>query len=191
MKKKTTAIILAMAMAASLAACGGSSAAKTDSAPAEEAAEETAEEEAEAPEEAAEETADASADAASGEGVTLTIAARGGTYAEVIKAAIPAFEQENGCKVEVLELEGDDLHSKLALDAPNAEGAYDLAMVDGSWVAEFTENNVAANLTELGFAYDDDLIPATYSTLTMPKKKLCRSFPLLPEASSIMKDSSA
>ena len=42
MKKKTTAIILAMAMAASLAACGGSSAQKTDSAPAEEAAEETA-----------------------------------------------------------------------------------------------------------------------------------------------------
>ena len=163
MKKKTTAIILAMAMAASLAACGGSSAQKTDSAPAEEAAEETAEEEAEAPEE----TADASADAASGEGVTLTIAARGGTYAEVIKAALPAFEQENGCKVEVLELEGDDLHSKLALDAPNAEGAYDLAMVDGSWVAEFTENNVAANLTELGYAYDDDLIPATYSTLTV------------------------
>ena len=28
-------------------------------------------------------------------------------------------------------------------------------------------------------------------TVTMPKKKLCRSFPLLPEASSIMKDSSA
>ncbi|MDO5456311.1 MAG: extracellular solute-binding protein [Eubacteriales bacterium] len=161
MKKKTTAIILAMAMAASLAACGGNSAAKTDSAPAEEAAEET--EEAEAPEEGAEETTEA----ASGEGVTLTIAARGGTYAEVIKAAIPAFEEENGCKVELLELEGDDLHSKLALDAPNAEGAYDLAMVDGSWVAEFTENNVAANLTELGFAYDDDLIPATYSTLTV------------------------
>ncbi len=34
-------------------------------------------------------------------------------------------------------------------------------MVDGSWMAEFTENGVLANLTELGYELDDDIIPAT------------------------------
>ena len=34
-------------------------------------------------------------------------------------------------------------------------------MVDGSWMAEFTENGVLANLSEMGYSFDDDIIPAT------------------------------
>lgn len=54
-----------------------------------------------------------------------------------------------------------DLYSGIALDAINDKGSYDLCMVDGSWMAEFTENGVLANLTELGYSLDEDVIPAT------------------------------
>ena len=55
----------------------------------------------------------------------------------------------------------DDLHTGIALDAVNDVGTYDLCMVDGSWMAEFTENGVLANLSELGYSFDNDIIPAT------------------------------
>lgn len=92
---------------------------------------------------------------------TLTLALRSGTYSDVIKKCLPEFEKANNVKCEVLELAEDDLHSKLALDATNKKGAYDLCMVDGSWMAEFTANGVLANLSELGYKFDDDIIPAT------------------------------
>ncbi len=91
----------------------------------------------------------------------LTLALRSGTYANVIKLCLPEFEKQFNVKTEVLELSEDDLHSKLALDATNKDGAYDLCMVDGSWMAEFTANGVLADLSELGYALDDDIIPAT------------------------------
>ena len=92
---------------------------------------------------------------------TLTLALRAGTYAEVIKKCLPAFEAKHNVKTEVLELAEDDLHSKLALDAANSAGAYDLCMVDGSWMAEFSSNGVLADLGALGYELDDDIIPAT------------------------------
>lgn len=96
-------------------------------------------------------------------GETLTLALRAGTYADVIKECLPEFEQQYGVTCEVLELEEDELHSGIADDAAaNPEnGAYDLVMVDGSWKAEFTASGVLANLTEMGYEFDDDIIPAT------------------------------
>lgn len=91
----------------------------------------------------------------------MTLILRGGTYGEVIKAVLPAFEAEHNVTCEILDLSFDELHSKIALDAVNATGAYDLCMVDGSWMAEFTANNVLANLSEMGYSFDDDIIPAT------------------------------
>ncbi len=92
---------------------------------------------------------------------TLTLALRSGTYSEVIKKCLPEFEKKHDVQIEVLELAEDDLHSKIALDAANSEGAYDLCMVDGSWMAEFSSNGVLADLKALGYAPDDDIIPAT------------------------------
>ena len=98
----------------------------------------------------------------SGGGATkMTLILRGGTYAEALKAAIPAFEKDNNVTIEVQELSFDDLHTGIALDSVNPEGAYDLCMVDGSWMAEFTESNVLANLSEMGYSFDDDVISAT------------------------------
>ena len=137
MMKKALSLILALAMALSLAACGGS---KTET-PAD--------------------NAGSTADNTSAEPTQMTLILRGGTYAEALKASLPDFEAEHNVKIDVQELSFDDLHTGIALDAVNSTGAYDLCMVDGSWMAEFTENNVLANLSEMGYSFDDDIIPAT------------------------------
>ena len=131
--KKLLALLLALGMTLSLAACGGDK--TTDSG----------------------ETGGDS----SGSPTKLTLILRSGTYADVIKECLPAFEEEHNVTCEVMELSESDLYSGIALDALNAEGTYDLCMVDGSWMAEFTENGVLANLSELGYSLDDDIIPAT------------------------------
>ena len=134
--KKALSLILALAMALSLAACGGG---KTET-PSD---------------------SNTPADNTSAEPTKLSLILRGGTYADVIKECLPAFEAEHNVVCEVQELSEGDLYSGIALDAINDKGSYDLCMVDGSWMAEFTENGVLANLTELGYSLDDDVIPAT------------------------------
>nr|WP_326185525.1 extracellular solute-binding protein [uncultured Oscillibacter sp.] len=135
--KKLFALMLALVMALSLVACGGKT---EESTPAD--------------------TGD-SAGADSDAPTKMTLILRAGTYGDVLKMCLPAFAEEHNVEFEVLELSFDDLHSKIALDAVNKEGAYDLCMVDGSWMAEFTANNVLMNLSEAGYAFDDDIIPAT------------------------------
>ena len=91
----------------------------------------------------------------------LTLALRSGVYANVIEKTIGDFEKENNVSCNILKLEEDELHQKVASDAGLALGSYDLCMVDGSWMAEYTDKNVLANLTKLGYDLDDDVIPAT------------------------------
>ena len=148
--KKSIALLLILAMVcATFAGCAQ---------PAAETATESTAADATATEAAAEPTAETSQAP-----TKLTLILRGGTYGEVIKAALPEFEKANNCTCEVLELAFDELHTKIALDAVNKQGAYDLCMVDGSWMAEFTANKVLANLSEMGYSFDDDIIPATTS----------------------------
>lgn len=140
--KKLIVGALSMAMALSLVACGGGSKASSGSDA---------------------KSTSASADTKKGDPTKMTLILRGGTYAEVLKQAIPQFESDNNVKIEVQELSFDDLHTGIALDATNSKGTYDLCMVDGSWMAEFTENKVLANLTEMGYKFDDDIIEGTTS----------------------------
>lgn len=145
--KKLFAFLLALVMVLSLAACGGNSGQTGDtsgSAPAQSGS-------------------GASGGSDSAAPAKLTLILRAGTYADVIKECLPAFEAENNVTCEVQELSESDLYSGIALDAINSAGTYDLCMVDGSWMAEFTDSGVLANLTELGYALDDDIIPATTS----------------------------
>ena len=130
--KKLFALILALAMVLSLSACG----------------------------EKKEEQAGGEA-AGSDAPTKMTLILRGGTYGEVLEKCLPAFAEEHNVEFEVLQLTLDDLHTKIALNAPAAQGEYDLCMVDGSWMAEFTANNVLANLSDYGYSFDDDIIPAT------------------------------
>lgn len=135
--KKLLTLVLALAMTLSLAACGGGS-------------DTTA-------------TDGGSGDSGSGEPTKMTLILRGGAYGESLQAMLPAFEEEHNVDIEVQLLSFDDLHTGIALDAVNETGTYDLCMVDGSWMAEFTANGVLANLSEMGYSFDDDIIPATTS----------------------------
>ncbi len=94
-------------------------------------------------------------------GITLKLALREGTYADVIEECLDEFEAENGVTCEVLKLSEDDLYNGVLEDAKSNTGTYDLCMVDGSWMAEYTNENVLASLTKLGYELDDDIIPAT------------------------------
>lgn len=136
--KKFLALLLALVMSLSLVACGGGGETSTDS--------------------GSEDTG-----SSSGSPTKMTLVLRSGVYADVIKECLPAFEAENNVTCEVQELSEADLYSNIALDAINAQGTYDLCMVDGSWMAEYTENGVLANLSELGYELDDDIIEATTS----------------------------
>lgn len=133
--KKALSLILALAMSLTLVACGGKTETPADSS--------------------------TPSDSTSAEPTKMTLILRGGTYAEALKHSLADFEAENNVTIEVQELSFDDLHTGIALDAVNPTGAYDLCMVDGSWMAEFTENGVLANLSEMGYSFDDDIIPAT------------------------------
>lgn len=92
---------------------------------------------------------------------TLTLALRSGTYSDVIKRCIPEFEAKFNVICDVQDLSEEGLHHGVADDAQNTEGKFDLCMVDGSWMAEYTAKGVLANLSELGYDLDSDIIPAT------------------------------
>ena len=134
-KKKLLSILLSAALAFSLTACGSSGGTS--------------------------ETGSGDSGSASGEPTKMTLILRGGAYGESLEASLPAFEEEHNVDIEVMLMSFDDLHTGIALDAVNDVGTYDLCMVDGSWMAEFTENGVLANLSELGYSFDNDIIPAT------------------------------
>lgn len=134
--KKWFALLLALVMSLSLVACGGSDT-STDS------------------------SGDTGTDSGSESPTKMTLILRGGAYGEVLEACLPAFEEEHNVDIEVLLMSFDDLHTGIALDAVNSTGTYDLCMVDGSWMAEFTANGVLANLSEMGYSFDDDIIEAT------------------------------
>ncbi|MCR5188056.1 MAG: extracellular solute-binding protein [Treponema sp.] len=91
----------------------------------------------------------------------LRLALRAGTYSSVIKSCLSDFEIQNNVLCEVEELSENDLYSFVENDAHNQKGKYDLCMVDGSWMAEYTANAVLAELSSLGYQLDDDIIPAT------------------------------
>lgn len=107
-------------------------------------------------------TSDNSSDPASPpeEKQKLTLVLRGGVYPEYMAPLLKQFEEENHVTCEVLSFSFDDLYSKITLDAANAEGAYDLMMVDSQWFAEFSEYGLMTDLTEAGYQRDPDFVDA-------------------------------
>ena len=62
-----------------------------------------------------------SAEASADGSTTMSIALRGGVYADVIKECLPAFEEEHNVTIDVQELSEEDLHTSVALNATSAE----------------------------------------------------------------------
>lgn len=89
---------------------------------------------------------------------TLTLALRSGTYADVIRSCLPEFELKFNVLCKTVDFSEGALHTSIATDKA---GSYDLCMVDGSWMAEYAAKGVLANLSELGYELDNDVIPAT------------------------------
>lgn len=136
MKKKLAMLLAASMLASSLAGCGNSQSSSGSGAA----------------------SGGSPAASASGEKVTVTIAARGGSHVDVINAVKDSFEAENNCTIEVLGLEAADLKQKVSLDAKNKQGAYDLLMIDDPWMPEFCEAGMLYNLTAAGYTDDADFV---------------------------------
>ena len=86
----------------------------------------------------------------------LTLALLSGAWAEAVKAELPAFEQGNHVVCTVRELSRDELHDALS---QGADGV-DLIMAHSSHMPEYRKAGVLANLSALGYKFDDDIIPA-------------------------------
>ena len=99
-----------------------------------------------------------SANASTGNGITLTVAARDGSHADVINAVKEKFEKENACKIEVIPLSADDIHKNVIEDVSNPEGKYDIIMIDDPLMPEYIEKGVLFNLTQLGYSDDEDFV---------------------------------
>ncbi|WP_407428781.1 extracellular solute-binding protein [Treponema sp.] len=93
----------------------------------------------------------------------ITLALRQGVYSDVIKKQIPDFEKQYNISCIVKEFSESGLRNEILTDYESNKGEYDFCMVDGSWMAEYTENNVLASLSDLDYELDDDIIPATKS----------------------------
>lgn len=91
----------------------------------------------------------------------ISLALRSGVYSDAIQSCLADFERENQVICDVYDFGEEELHSGILEDATNAEGKYDLCMVDGSWKAELTTGNVLLNLSAEGYELDDDIIEAT------------------------------
>ncbi len=89
---------------------------------------------------------------------TITIAARDGSHSDVINAVKNNFEQENNCVVNVIPLSANDIHDTVIEDISNTEGKYDIIMIDDPLMPEYIEKNVLQNLTQLGYADDEDFV---------------------------------
>ncbi len=91
----------------------------------------------------------------------ITLALRSGVYSDAIKSCLISFEEENQVICDVLELGEEELHSGILEESKKSEGGYDLCMIDGSWKAEMVSNGALLNLSDEGYALDDDIIEAT------------------------------
>ena len=67
---------------------------------------------------------------------------------DAIKARIPAFEEETGIKVNVVDAPYDDAHQKMLLSFQSQKGSYDVVQFDNPYLAPFASQNVLAGLDE-------------------------------------------
>ncbi|XQY91598.1 ABC transporter substrate-binding protein [Metabacillus sp. HB246100] len=84
----------------------------------------------------------------------LVVAARAGAMADALKAIVPAYKEETGIAINVVDMPYDNLKETIVLDIQNKGGAYDLVMMDDPWMPEFGEGNM---LVELDSYFEDGL----------------------------------
>lgn len=94
---------------------------------------------------------------------SLTIFLTPSPTEDAIKKLIPAYEQESGVKVTVVDAPYDDAHQKQLLSFRSKQGAYDIVQFDNPFLAIYGEQGALVDLTDrvksakFGF---DDFVPA-------------------------------
>ena len=89
---------------------------------------------------------------------SLTIAARDGSYSDVINAVKADFEKENNCSINVVSFSADGLYDSIIDSNKQDVGEYDVIMIDDPQMPEFINKNILYNLTKLGYTDDDDFV---------------------------------
>lgn len=89
---------------------------------------------------------------------TLTIAARDGTFTDVINSVKGTFEAEHGCTIKVVSMSANDIRSQVLADASNEVADYDIVMIDDPLMPEYIEAKILCNLTSLGYSDDEDFV---------------------------------
>lgn len=89
---------------------------------------------------------------------TITIAARDGSFTDVLNSVKGDFESKHGCTIKVVSMSADDIHSQVLADAANDVATYDLIMIDDPLMPEYIEKNILCNLTQLGYLDDEDFV---------------------------------
>ncbi|MBQ3797260.1 MAG: extracellular solute-binding protein [Butyrivibrio sp.] len=89
---------------------------------------------------------------------TITIAARDGSFSDVINAVKADFEESHNCSLNVLSFSADDIRNNTIEDSQKETGSYDIIMIDDPLMPEYIEKNILCNLTQLGYTDDEDFV---------------------------------
>jgi len=106
----------------------------------------------------------------------LVIAGRDGTYGKALQLAVDTYLEKNPeMVIELLKLPYAGLMEKIVIDLKEATGAYDLLMMDDTWVTGFGSANWLTNLTEFfkekGAELDPDFVGAAVDAARYPYER--------------------
>lgn len=106
----------------------------------------------------------------------LVIAGRDGTYGQALQLAVDTYlETHPEMEIELLQLPYAGLMEKVVIDLKEATGAYDLLMMDDTWVTGFASANWLTNLTEFfqekGVEFDPDFVGAAVDAARYPYER--------------------
>ena len=90
--------------------------------------------------------------------ISITIAARDGSFTDVLNSVKGEFEKEHRCTVKVFSMSADDIRTQAISDSSNEVAAYDIIMIDDPLMPEYIEKGLLCNLTSLGYADDEDFV---------------------------------
>lgn len=106
----------------------------------------------------------------------LVIAGRDGTYGDALQVAVDAYLSQNpDVTIELLKLPYAGLMEKIVIDLKEATGAYDLLMIDDTWITGFSAANwltdLSALMKEKGEELDPDFVAAAVDCARYPYER--------------------
>lgn len=98
---------------------------------------------------------------------TLVIAGRDGGYGEALSLMAERYKEANpDVEIELLQLPYGNLYEKVVIAMREGNAAYDVIMMDDTWLPEFMAEGWLADLEQLGGGLDDDFVETTTAVAT-------------------------